>query len=361
MNDALIVVPARGGSVGIPRKAVRLLGDRPPLQRTLEMLEHLTDVDVAVVTDDDTIARIAVRCGVQVIPEPRLVTKPGEHTWEPVAAHVVQAMEQYRGRAYTSLAVVQCTSPFLEAATVRRCLNLLPEYGAAITVTDDRHARLGTPRMPRQQMPPCWKVTGGCTAIRRDLMRPDRWVMPDSRPVVVEGAEALDLDSLADWALAEWYCGATARETLMAKVLSEPPQWRGVVAQLSAWSESPEEGDYRREMPVVGGRIVRIRGAHTYHEAQLAMQCLRTGDDEITIVTSAYHQVRAFLTFLRVLQQQRRAQDIRLWNAPAPSRMDKLASEWDKIRTYHERGHVASYDEGLEYLVWRDSCVNVTP
>lgn len=353
MNDTLLVIPARGGSVGIPRKAVRRLNGRSPLQYTIAMAQALGDV--VVVTDDLEIRAQAEAAGVLIVAEPKLPTAPGVHTWEPVVYRTVQEAE--RGRApYAAVAVVQCTTPFLRRTTVQRCLDALTGHPVALTVRDDRHARIGTPRMPRQQMPPCWAVTGGCTAIRRDLLPDGAWPIEQGLPVVVEGPEAVDLDTPEDWAVAEMYAGATERELLLARVLvpdSSHPNGTAVV--LSAWDELPQEQRQRFAYTIGHGQCISVHGEHTRDEAERAV-AMRSGED-LTIITSAYHQPRAFLTFLKVLQEQRLDRTVRLWNVPVPSRMDQLADEWHKISDYRLMGHVASPEQGLLYLDWRDTCV----
>ena len=216
VSDTLLVIPARGGSIGIPRKAVRSLNGKSPLQYTITAAQGLGDV--VVVTDDPEIRSQAESAGVVVVKEPSLPTAPGVHTWAPVVAHAVHEAE--RGRLpYAVVGVLQCTSPFLRRTTIQRCLDALGGHPAALTVADDRHARIGTPRITRQQMAPCWKVTGGCTAIRRELVTDGPWPVDSGFLVVVEGAEAVDLDTPEDWAIAEMYAGATEREMLLARVL----------------------------------------------------------------------------------------------------------------------------------------------
>ncbi len=354
--STLLVVPVRSGSRGLPRKALRLLNGKPPLAYTLAVAHGLGDV--LVVTDSAAIGTIAQDAGVPVV-DVRTVPAfadlvadgllDGTKTWEPAVARAVWHWERASGVSYTSVAVLQCTSPFLRRTTVQRCLAALAGYVVALTVKDDRHARIGTPRMPRELMPPCWKVTGGCTAIRRADLVETAWPVEHGMPIVVEGAEAVDLDTPEDWAVAEMYAGMTEREHLLARLLSPGPA-HGQAVILSAWDESGE--DWPRFQVAPGAGAVSYHGAHTRDEAEKAVDH-RSGND-LTIVTSAYHLPRAFLTFVRVLQDRGLAARVRLWPAPAPSAMAQLAGEWAKIAAYQAKGDVASYEDGLRYLDWRD-------
>jgi hypothetical protein len=93
--------------------------------------------------------------------------------------------------------------------------------------------------------------------------------------------------------------------------------------------------------------VLLFDGAHTQDEAHLALA--QAGTD-LTIVTSAYHALRAFLTFVQVSGTT----PLKLWNLPVPSSMDRLADELQKIERYQQAGHVASYERGVQYWRWRN-------
>lgn len=360
MSETLIVIPARGGSVGIPRKALRPLGGIAPLARTIATAKRL-DARIVVSTSDAEIADLARSLSVQVIDEPLAINPHGKAALDGAVHYAVE----HAGGDPSIVVTMQCTSPFLEVATVAQCIGLAASdcYDAALTVRDDRHVawdasldqmQLATPWAVRQSLPARWVMTGGCIATKRRFVTAERRFGGRIHGVEVKDAEAIDLDNPADWAVAEWHTGAPSlRETVLARVLGEKPQWQGLVLMLSCWDESGEELAYRRT--VVAGRSLSLRGAHTREEAELALAQRTDGEHDLTIVTSAYHQLRAFLTFLKVLQERGLDRTVRLRNAPAASRMDKLAQELDKIAAYQAKGHVASFEDGLRYLQWRDS------
>lgn len=200
-TEPLILVPARGGSVGVPRKCARFLGGKPLLWWTLEKLEGLGRV--AVLTDDDEIALLAQRKAVEVIrdEQPTSNTRPVSEALEKARATLDPLSRHHFWMA------VQPTSPFLNRTTIGRCL-ALAEMGYQVrTVADDRHvrfegteagAKLATPWATRQTLPPAWRITGGCFVARLGRIDPVHLVP-------VAGAEALDIDTPADWAAAEFY------------------------------------------------------------------------------------------------------------------------------------------------------------
>lgn len=215
MADTLIVIPVRGGSVGIPRKALRPLGDTCPLARTIRTAQEL-DADIVVVTDDAECYQLAGQMQVQAVMEP---LKDGLAPLDGSVCFATDYMERLRyPYTYAVVVTLQCTSPFTTVATVRHCANIAREGATAITVRDDRGLRWESAqtdtalvasraprRVTRQHMPPCWRETGAVFATPRP------WVAPTSRfahvvqLVEVAGREAVDLDTPEDWWIAERY------------------------------------------------------------------------------------------------------------------------------------------------------------
>lgn len=144
----------------------------------------------------------------------------------------------------------------------------------------------------------------------------------------------------------------TPREYCLARVLTDArTMYKGPVIVLRSWDVAENWG--RRVFADVlarGGErtLVEPQGGNTHQEAADAHA--RVHNSDITIVTSAYHQLRAFLTYLAVFSRT-----TRIWNAPVPSGFDLLAGEFEKIEQYQAKGDCASYDRAVEYLKWRDA------
>lgn len=137
----------------------------------------------------------------------------------------------------------------------------------------------------------------------------------------------------------------TPREYLLARVLGEP-RCRGEVIVLKGPRAETSQRVYRAEG--IAHEITLAKGTNTWEEA---LHTINTGRKHLTVVTSAYHQLRAFLTFVKAAE----GRDVWIWNYTTPSLMDDLATEFAKITDYQQRGHVATYEQGLEYLQWRDA------
>lgn len=125
----LCVVPARGGSKGVPRKNLRLVGGKPLLVWTLEQaLSARPAMDVVVSTDDEEIAAVARAAGALVPflrpPELALDTTPTE----PVVRHAIAAARA-ADAAPDAVMLLQATSPIRLPGTLSRAVAQLDATG----------------------------------------------------------------------------------------------------------------------------------------------------------------------------------------------------------------------------------------
>lgn len=109
-----------------------------------------------------------------------------------------------------------------------------------------------------------------------------------------------------------------------------------------------------------------------------AIDICRTAVDKgwkrLLLVTSPYHQYRAFLTFLQTLRDMGQDKQIHIVNIPASqckwwdcpagldvTRYELLRTEFKKIDEYNVKGHVASYKEGIDYLKHWETARDAVP
>lgn len=211
----LAVVPARGGSKGIPRKNVRLMAGKPLIAYVLTALRQAETVGrVVVSTDDEEIRAVALRYGAEVIARPAALAGDAV-TLDPVIAHAVEQVEA-GGYLPDVVLTVQPTSPLLRPETIDRAVRLLVESGAetVISVVNETHLAWGYDaegravplyerRVNRQQLPQRLKETGGVFASRRDIVTPQGRIGRDVRLLELDPIEGLDIDRIADWWVAE--------------------------------------------------------------------------------------------------------------------------------------------------------------
>lgn len=139
----LVVIPARGGSKGIPMKNIYPLNGKPLLTYSLEMMRQVKfDGDVAVSTDSERIKEVALRTpGIEVVDRPEDISGDKAST-ESALLHALETMEARKGCTYDAVVTLQATSPLRRAVTVKACLDKYEEdrgkYDALLTLTETR-------------------------------------------------------------------------------------------------------------------------------------------------------------------------------------------------------------------------------
>jgi CMP-N-acetylneuraminic acid synthetase len=104
------VIPARGGSKGVPGKNIRPLAGKPLIAWTIEAAQASAALDRLVVsTDDDAIAGVARRCGAEVRMRPARLAGDDTPT-RPVLEHVAKELEG-EGDVFDAVVTLQPTSP----------------------------------------------------------------------------------------------------------------------------------------------------------------------------------------------------------------------------------------------------------
>ena len=137
-GSAHVVVPARGGSKGIPRKNMRTVDGIPLVVRAVTAARAAVSVDrVIVSTDDDAIAGLARDAGAEVVDRPpQLATD--DTASEPVVLHALDTLRERGGDDPDVTVLVQCTSPFIEASDIDGTVALLDDRGTDCAFTATR-------------------------------------------------------------------------------------------------------------------------------------------------------------------------------------------------------------------------------
>jgi len=117
-ETAWVVIPARGGSKGIPGKNLRKVGGRTLIGRAVDASEAAARVSrVFVSTDDTAIAAEAASAGAEVIVRPSTLAGDDASS-EAALLHALDTLEAVGESLPQILVLVQCTSPFVTAADI---------------------------------------------------------------------------------------------------------------------------------------------------------------------------------------------------------------------------------------------------
>lgn len=111
--DVVAIIPARGGSKGVPRKNVKKIGGYPLIARAIRTCQQSGKVQqVWVSTDNDEIASVAKAYGAGVIRRPDELSNDGA-TSESALVHALAQLKEF-GIEPKTLAFIQATSPFIQ-------------------------------------------------------------------------------------------------------------------------------------------------------------------------------------------------------------------------------------------------------
>ncbi len=216
------IIPARGGSKGVVRKNVRLLGGRPLIAYTIEAarasrwLSH-----VVVSTEDAEIAEVARGLDCEVTLRPTELAAD-DTPMLPVVRHALESRERATGRRFRYGVVLQPTVPLRTGEDIDASLALLAESGAdsvvgVYRVFDHHPARMyrvvdgrlvayaSEPAgQLRHDLPAVYHRNGAIYAFRRDLVdEGETLIGPHARPYVMSRERSINIDDELDLLLAD--------------------------------------------------------------------------------------------------------------------------------------------------------------
>lgn len=221
-NSTLYIIPARGGSKGIPRKNIKQLGGKPLIAYSIEVAKELaTNSHICLSTDDDEIAEVARSYGLDV---PYM--RPDHLATDTTGSRevIIDAMDdwQRRGIMFDKVVLLQPTSPFRTADDVRHCIDLYtPDIDMVVSVikascnpyyncfeTDSNghlHISKGDGRLTRRQdAPDVWQYNGAVYVINpRSIRAMGLGDFPRRIPYPMPNERSIDLDTPLDWLIAE--------------------------------------------------------------------------------------------------------------------------------------------------------------
>ncbi|MBX0288247.1 acylneuraminate cytidylyltransferase family protein [Halomicroarcula sp. F28] len=221
-DSVVALVPARGGSKGVPGKNVRELGSKPLVAWPIDVAKETRAIDRAIVsTDDEEIAEIAREWGAEVSERPARLATDESLVADTVRYTVDQLASSDDPPEY--VVMLEPTTPFRRPADIEACLDRLAEPGvdSVATFTDaevnpHRTWRVedgtpqpflpeGTPWQPRQSLPDAYQLNGAVYAFDVDAVTESgpSLLFGESEAVVMEPGRSLDIDTELDFAVAE--------------------------------------------------------------------------------------------------------------------------------------------------------------
>lgn len=137
------LIPARGGSKGVPRKNVRRVGDKPLIAHTVEAAKRSSLDRTLVSTDSEEIRDVALSYGADApfLRPSELATD--DAPTEPVIEHAVRYLRDKEDDDYDVVVLLQPTSPLRNASHIDEAIGKYKESGATslVAVTEDHSNR----------------------------------------------------------------------------------------------------------------------------------------------------------------------------------------------------------------------------
>lgn len=216
--NILVVIPARGGSKGIPRKNLRAMAGKPLITYSIQTaLASTFAPDVYVSSDDDEILSIASQLGAKVLKRESVISNDAT-TLDPVIFDSYVRAEKLENKKYDLVVTLQPTSPLLETASLDEAIARLVHYVELDTVIaahdnthltwkkeDEKFLPNYEERLNRQYLTPVYKETGGFLITRAKIMTETNRIGTNVDLYLLESGENIDIDTYEDWNLCEYY------------------------------------------------------------------------------------------------------------------------------------------------------------
>jgi len=225
-KTVLAIIPARGGSKGIPRKNIKILAGKPLIAWTIEEAKKSNYIDKIIIsTDDNEIAKVSSKYGAEVpFIRPALLAKDETATNE-VILHAIKWLEKNQNIKLDVLILLQPTSPLrnicqIDSAIERfvsdiytNCLVSVKEVEENpywMKIIDDssylknfitKHINY----IRRQDLPKMYVLNGAIYIMEvSDFLGYKSFDVDNTIPFIMDTISSIDIDSEIDFKLAEF-------------------------------------------------------------------------------------------------------------------------------------------------------------
>ena len=217
--NILYLIPARGGSKGIPHKNIKELCGRPLIQYSIDIARKLTtDDNICVSTDDVEIKNVAESLGLKVpFMRPDYLASDTA-TSSDVIVHAINFYKE-KGVEYGVVVLLQPTSPFRRVDDVKGCLELYDDsldmvtsvkesYVSAVLCHEDEKGflvdTLSNGATRRQDAAKYYEYNGAVYVINaKAVLEKGLGGFTKIKKYVMPEINSLDIDVMTDWYIAE--------------------------------------------------------------------------------------------------------------------------------------------------------------
>lgn len=229
-KTVLAIIPARGGSKGLPGKNIRPLCGKPLLAWTIEAaLQSVCITDCIVSSDDAEILEISRQWGAQTpFVRPKRLAADNSRTSD-VVFHAMQNLIK-RGQSYRYVIVLQPTSPLRVTEDIDNAFKLLlqreapccvsvcetdhpPFWMYALSAEEKLIPLLPTEVLRRQDLPVSYRLNGAIYIAQIDWLKHNKSFLTDETIAYVMPKErSVDIDDIIDFQIADFLLSRQQRK-----------------------------------------------------------------------------------------------------------------------------------------------------
>ena len=217
--ECLVIIPARGGSKGIPHKNIKLLNGKPLIQYSIEVARQIAvDADICVSTDDEEIKAVTENQGLKVpFLRPDYLANDTATTSD-VILHALHFYEK-QGIYYDTVVLLQPTSPLRTVQNVKECISLYtPDLDMVATVKESCVSTvlckenkegflekvIGKGNIRRQDAEKLYEYNGAVYVINAEVVKEKGLGgLRKIKKCVMAEENSIDIDTMLDWIIAE--------------------------------------------------------------------------------------------------------------------------------------------------------------
>jgi CMP-N,N'-diacetyllegionaminic acid synthase len=218
----LALIPARGGSKGVPRKNIKLLAGKPLIAYTIEVAKKCRHLDrVIVSTDDEEIARISKKYGAEIMERPKILATDKSKFIDAIFYH----LKEFKKEKWIPeiIILLQPTSPLRTLSDLDGAIELFlkNECESVVSVSDSEHPLQWSFRKKGKYLNPIfgWKYFKGI--MRQDVEKTyfpngaifistpkalyinKSFYSKKTLPYVMPLERSVDIDNITDFLIAE--------------------------------------------------------------------------------------------------------------------------------------------------------------
>jgi CMP-N,N'-diacetyllegionaminic acid synthase len=218
----LAIIPARGGSKGIPGKNIKELNGKPLIGYAIEEVGKSKYIDKLIVsTEDKEIAQVSKRFGAE-IPFLRPMELAADDT--PGIQPILHAVKWFheKGSCFDFVICLQCTSPFRKTKQIDEAIEKLVKEGAdsIVSVCESEISPYWMKKVEngilkdflgnipfyarRQDTPMVYRLNGAIYLAKTEVLNKHKnWYTENTIPFIMDKLSSIDIDDILDFKFAE--------------------------------------------------------------------------------------------------------------------------------------------------------------